>query len=333
MKFKLFMIFILICTIFTGCKINTITSNATLNVDDPTFSDIYNGVDTNNENSENPSPNTENNSSDNSPDSNTNSGNGNDNNVIDGNDAMDNAGSGYETDDELPDIPGVEEVGTIAATITDDGIQFIPESIPSNTGNSNSNNDNSSPNTSTPINLTFPPEFDATENNTSNVYLYDVDGDNNPDVIMNVDNSTALIWLYDSELSKYVYNEELSNISEQDNNAEDFNYEGVWTNSDTQIEIIYTDSVYNVIVTRSLNNSYSEWLYYCQLSGTTGQLESYGDATRTDIAFDNNGAPSSVTNKYTNGSATFSIDSTGKLIWNDAIENEGANAKFDRTEF
>lgn len=240
---------------------------------------------------------------------------------------IDNPGNSYSEDDELPVIPGIEEESTIAAEITDDGIEFVPTP---NTDTDSSGGDNSQ-STDTPIKLTFPTEFDAKSNNTSDIYLIDVDDDDNPDVVMNVNDSTALIWIYDSTLKEYVYNEELSRIPENSTeNSDTISFEGLWSDSNTEIEIINDNSVYTVIVSKTTDSLHSEWLYYCELSGTSGNLESYGDATRTDITFDADGDPTQVSNKYTNGSATFSIDADGALIWNDAIDNEGANTKYTK---
>ena len=249
-----------------------------------------------------------------------------------------------DSQDDEPQIPtpapDFVEQENIQTDITDDGITItiIPDNENTNHEDNYHDDNNTSPDsieqpdTSKPINVEFPEGFDIKNyKNTKTYYTY-IDGDGYPDVVMEIDSSHSLIWLYDSVLKDYIYNEELSRIPVSETpSTSDYNYEGLWTYSQMQIEIFYSDSVYTVIVSSNANSTTRyEWLYYCELSGTTGNLDSFGNGTKTEMKFDADGNPTSVKNKYENGKASFSIDSDGYLHWNDSIENAGKNCKFSK---
>ena len=219
----------------------------------------------------------------------------------------------------------VPEQETIKTTITDDKIYITP--IPEvNPLPDTEDSTEQIP----PTELKLPDGFDADSYGDADVYYVKIDDDEHPDIVVSVDDSTSMIWVYDSEINEYIYSEELSQLPET-SPSEDFAYEGIWIYDNAQIEIINNDSVYTVIV--SVNSDTSdihEWLYYCELSGITNRLECGGNATKTTIKFNSDNAPSSVEEEYNNGSAEFYIDGNGCLRWVDFIENFGKDYTFNK---
>lgn len=219
----------------------------------------------------------------------------------------------------------VPEQETVKSTITDDKIHITP--IPE--VNPLPGTEDSTEQTP-PTELKLPDNFDADSYSDADVYYVKIDDDEHPDIVVSVDDSTSMIWVYDSESNEYVYSEELSHVPET-SPSEDFAYEGIWIYDNAQIEIINNDSVYTVIV--SVNSDTAdihEWLYYCELSGITNRLECGGNATKTTIKFNSDNAPSSVEEEYNNGSAEFYIDGNGCLRWVDFIENFGKDYSFNK---
>ncbi len=219
----------------------------------------------------------------------------------------------------------VPEQETIKATITDNKIQItpVPEANPLP-------GTEDSPEQTPPTELKLPDDFDADSYGDADVYYVKIDEDEHPDIVVSVDDSTSMIWVYDSESNEYVYSEELSQIPET-TPSEEIAYEGIWIYDNAQIEIINNDSVYTVIVSVNSNTSeIHEWLYYCELSGITNRLECGGNATKTTIKFNSDNAPSSVEEEYNNGRAEFYIDGNGCLRWVDFIENFGKDYTFNK---
>lgn len=220
------------------------------------------------------------------------------------------------TEKETPDSPG-----------------YTPDMNPSAPDYSHSEDESAgtdAPEQTSPTELKLPDNFDADSYSDADVYYVKIDDDEHPDIVVSVDDSTSMIWVYDSESNEYVYSEELSHVPET-SPSEDFAYEGIWIYDNAQIEIINNDSVYTVIV--SVNSDTAdihEWLYYCELSGITNRLECGGNATKTTIKFNSDNAPSSVEEEYNNGSAEFYIDGNGCLRWVDFIENFGKDYTFNK---
>ena len=61
------------------------------------------------------------------------------------------------------------------------------------------------------------------------------------------------------------------------------------------------------------------------------EMVSNGTGTKTEITVDDDGKEESEV-IYTDGSATFSINKHGQLIWKDEKENAGKGLKFDKME-
>lgn len=180
--------------------------------------------------------------------------------------------------------------------------------------------------------LKYPVTLNKEQTENAEVSYVKVDDDDSPDIIVSIDDSSSMIWLYDETNKEYVYNEELSRVPEQDTDSNATQeYEGMWTNEQMQVEIIKSDSIYTAIITDSSNTSKTtEWLYDCNLSSDTKQLVCEGTANKTVITFNDNGEPLSVSTEYENGSGSFHIDDTGHLHWNNKTENSGQDYIFNK---
>ena len=76
----------------------------------------------------------------------------------------------------------------------------------------------------------------------------------------------------------------------------------------------------------------SMWLYSCVYDEETDSLVSQEDAgIRIDYAYDESGAYSEQV-VYENGSAVFTLDSDGYLLWDDKTEQAGEGHRFEKTE-
>ncbi len=76
----------------------------------------------------------------------------------------------------------------------------------------------------------------------------------------------------------------------------------------------------------------SEWVYTCVFDEYENTLTSVGEATRTDVVFDESGEQQSADVLYTDGSAVFRLDGNGCLVWEDGKENAGDGMAFERVD-
>ena len=92
--------------------------------------------------------------------------------------------------------------------------------------------------------------------------------------------------------------------------------------------------VYKVgILWGSSYNEVCRWDYTCTLDKEGKILSDPGTGIRTDIVFGAEGVPETATVVFTDGSAEFTIDQEGKLLWNDKKEDAAQDMAFERVSF
>ncbi len=87
-----------------------------------------------------------------------------------------------------------------------------------------------------------------------------------------------------------------------------------------RVEINWKDSAAQV----------TEWSYYCPYELTDGKLVSEPTGVKVDVTYGEDGEVAESATGYEDGQATFSIDESGNLTWDDAKENAGADMVFER---
>ena len=104
---------------------------------------------------------------------------------------------------------------------------------------------------------------------------------------------------------------------------------GSWQAERASIEIQNVGGGFNVTVNwaSSADESVS-WEYVCSLQGN--KLVSDNNGRKTEYSYDEDDGDEDADVIYNNGSATFSIDGSGRLIWKDNVENAGKGLKFEK---
>ena len=116
-------------------------------------------------------------------------------------------------------------------------------------------------------------------------------------------------------------------------------YAGTWKSDDCELQIVHMYDDYalvNCIITRNLGDGTGvNWSYdACAYDEATGALVCKAIGIRCDVVLDENGDV--VDNDepvYTDGAATFIIDSQGRLTWTDFKADAGENTMvFEKVE-
>ena len=108
-------------------------------------------------------------------------------------------------------------------------------------------------------------------------------------------------------------------------------FSGIWECERASIEITWEEEGYRVLI--EWNSSALEtttWEYSCLYHEENDTIVSTPFGIRTEIVFDENSDDVTYTQVYDDGTATFSIDEEGHLIWLDEKENAGEGMLFDR---
>ena len=108
-------------------------------------------------------------------------------------------------------------------------------------------------------------------------------------------------------------------------------YSGSWACDRASIEMNWEEEGYRVLISWGSSAwENSEWEYSCYYHEEDKTLVSMPFGSRTDYVYGDDGELVSATEIYSDGSATFSLDGEGKLIWQDEKENAGDGMRFDR---
>ena len=111
----------------------------------------------------------------------------------------------------------------------------------------------------------------------------------------------------------------------------DSGFGGVWICDRAVADINWEEEGYRVFIRWSSSASeFSEWEYSCLYHEEDDTIVSTPFGIRTEIVFDENSDDVTYTQVYDDGTATFSIDEEGHLIWLDEKENAGEGMLFDR---
>ena len=108
-------------------------------------------------------------------------------------------------------------------------------------------------------------------------------------------------------------------------------YSGSWACDRASIEMNWEEEGYRVLISWGSSAwENSEWEYSCYYHEEDKTLVSMPFGSRTDYVYGDDGELVSATEIYSDGSATFSLDGEGKLIWQDEKENAGDGMRFER---
>ena len=89
--------------------------------------------------------------------------------------------------------------------------------------------------------------------------------------------------------------------------------------------------VYHMNITWANNAAeYNVWDYDCVYDGATKQMHTYKPGVLKIVTWNENGEIAETKVVYENGEATFTIDESGLLTWNDLIEDAGKDMRFER---
>lgn len=106
-------------------------------------------------------------------------------------------------------------------------------------------------------------------------------------------------------------------------------YVGVWGCGRATLTITPQGNAYACNITwGSSASEVGTWDYLCTF--TDGKLVDGGTGVKKDVVYSEDGEISSSETLYTNGSAEFSLDEQGRILWKDNLENAGADMAFTR---
>ena len=108
-------------------------------------------------------------------------------------------------------------------------------------------------------------------------------------------------------------------------------YSGVWQCDRASIEIDWEEEGYRVFVEWSSSAwEHTEWQYACYYNEEDNTLVSMPFGLRTEVVYTEGSDEPAYTDVYDDGTATFSLDADGRLIWLDEKENAGKDMYFER---
>ena len=111
-------------------------------------------------------------------------------------------------------------------------------------------------------------------------------------------------------------------------------YEGVWFCGRAEIRMIRANMGYEAVITWPA--SYAEhhaWEYSLLYDAASDSLVDEGTGVKSVTIFDESGSEASYTEDYTDGTAHFRFNGSGKLIWEDAKEDAGKDMEFEKANF
>ena len=108
-------------------------------------------------------------------------------------------------------------------------------------------------------------------------------------------------------------------------------YEGSWTCDRAEIEMIWEEEGFRVLITWGNGaDSTTQWEYNCTYNEKDHTLASVvNNGIKTERVFNDNGEEISAKVEYEDGEATFSLDENGHLIWHDMKEDAGKDMAFE----
>lgn len=110
-------------------------------------------------------------------------------------------------------------------------------------------------------------------------------------------------------------------------------FRGVWVCGRASLDLIRKDGGYIGLI--HWGSSYAEhtaWQYQLSYDPESNALVDPGTGVKSTTVFGDNGEEVSYTEEYTDGSARFSINEAGKLIWEDSRENAGLDMEFEKVD-
>ena len=104
-----------------------------------------------------------------------------------------------------------------------------------------------------------------------------------------------------------------------------------WQCERAYMEIFFEEEGYKVFIEWGSSAWESrQWEYSCYLDQKTGTLVSLPLGSCTDVIYADDDTVKSYTTRYEDGSAQFSMDDQGYLIWKDLKEDAGRDMRFER---
>lgn len=101
-------------------------------------------------------------------------------------------------------------------------------------------------------------------------------------------------------------------------------FDSLWGTEQAMADIRYSDGVFYVCVeVFDHGEEWTEWYYRCGYDAETETLKSDDQGVKQNCFYDDMTDTVTITREYENGSAAFSIDENGRLIWNDRTEDAG----------
>lgn len=166
----------------------------------------------------------------------------------------------------------------------------------------------------------------ASNNGTKTTYTYDFDTDCETES-MAYQNGRAVFTLQPDGCLKW--------LDETEHAGEDFlftkmgGFSGIWHCENISIDFYLTGGTCRCTVSENDGDQLiTQWTYYCKYDSESGNLISDNTGIKEVlIAYDEEAIYDEA---YADGSAVFSINSDGYLLWNDQKENAGANFLFTK---
>lgn len=143
-----------------------------------------------------------------------------------------------------------------------------------------------------------------------------------------------LTWVDDSQPEKEVRFERADagkDENEKPMPAEAAAFDGVWQCGRVVIAMYWEEEGFKVLIAWGSSAwEQSEWEYSCYYHSEDNTVVSVPFGTRKEVVFNDSGEIVSMTEKYNDGKAVFSLDGEGKLIWQDQKENAGEGMRFEK---
>ena len=107
-------------------------------------------------------------------------------------------------------------------------------------------------------------------------------------------------------------------------------FSGIWECDRATAEIVWEEEGYKVLIHwGSSAEEATEWEYSCYYNEENKTMLSMPFGMRTELTFDENGNEASYNVVYEDGTAEFSLDEDGHLIWKDEKEDAGKDMAFE----
>ncbi len=111
-------------------------------------------------------------------------------------------------------------------------------------------------------------------------------------------------------------------------------YKGAWAGGRAVIDLIRKDSGYiGMIRWGGGYDTQAEWKYTLSYDAGNNCLTDNGTGTKSTVKYGDNGVEISRTAEYMDGTARFSINDEGKLIWEDGKEDAGHDMQFEKMDY